>query len=216
MTSSQLPGSEAEGFVLAGGRSSRMGRDKALEELHGRNLAARAVDLLRTAGMTATIAGARSELDDLAPVISDEAPDRGPLSGICSALSQMSAELGLFVPVDMPFLPASLLEYLIWHSCITHRAVTLASVNGFIQPFPVVLSRKVLPFLKSELAAGRRGCLSAFHSASETLGQPIRPVSVELLAQAGQISHSRTLPPYQWFLNVNSPQDLDRARSSIA
>ena len=50
----------AAGFVLAGGRSSRMGREKAGVELGGRTLVARAVDLLRSSGLTAAIAGGKS------------------------------------------------------------------------------------------------------------------------------------------------------------
>ncbi len=124
---------DAAGFVLAGGRSSRMGRDKALVELGGRTLAAHAVDLLRSAGLSATIAGARSELAGVAPVIKDEAPDQGPLSGICSALASTDAELAVFIPVDLPLLPASLLEYLLRHAMTAGRAITLVSVNGFAQ-----------------------------------------------------------------------------------
>jgi molybdopterin-guanine dinucleotide biosynthesis protein A len=207
---------DAIGFVLAGGQSSRMGRDKAMAELDGRTLAAGAVDLLRTAGLAAVFAGARSELADLAPVVFDDAPDLGPLSGICSGLASMKAEYGVFIPVDMPFLPASLLKYMLWYACITGRAVTLVSANGFTQTFPVVLRRETLPGLQSELAAGRRGCLSAFHAASKSLGEPVRPAPVELLAQAGHAAHPRGLAPFQWFLNVNTPPELERARSSIA
>jgi molybdopterin-guanine dinucleotide biosynthesis protein A len=133
---------EATGFVLAGGRSSRMGHDKALEVLDGRTLAAGAVNLLRSAGLTVLIAGARSELADLAPIIPDEALDLGPLSGICSAFAAIETKFGIVAPVDMPFLPASLLKYMLWHACITGSAVTLVSVNGFTQTFPVVLGRE--------------------------------------------------------------------------
>jgi molybdopterin-guanine dinucleotide biosynthesis protein A len=193
-----------------------MGRDKALAELEGRTLAAGAVNLLRSVGLAAVIAGARSGLEDIAPIVADEAPDLGPLSGICSALASRKAELGIFIPVDMPFLPASLLKYLLRHACITGSAVTLVSVNGFTQTFPVVLRREALSILQSELAAGRRGCFSAFHAASITLGEQVRPVPVELLVQAGHLTDSRGLAPFQWFLNVNTPPDLERARLSIA
>ena len=212
----RLSSPEAGGFVLAGGRSSRMGRDKALADLEGKTLVAGAVDLLRSVGLTPVIAGARSDLADLAPIIFDKTPDLGPLSGICSALAPMEAELGVFIPVDMPLLPASLLKYLLRHACVTRSAATLVSVNGFTQTFPVVLRRETLPILQSKLAAGRRGCLSAFHAASITLGDQVRPVPVELLAQAGHATHSRGLAPFQWFLNVNTPAELERARSSIA
>jgi molybdopterin-guanine dinucleotide biosynthesis protein A len=216
LTSRPPTESVAAGFVLAGGRSSRMGRDKALLELGGRTLAARAVDLLRSSGLTATIAGARSDLQDLAPLILDEAPDLGPLSGICSALASTKAEFGVFIPVDLPLLPASLLEYLLRDALLTGSAVTLASVNGFPQTFPVVLRRVVLSILQAELGGRRGGCFSSFRAASQALGQPVRAIPVEALVQSGQVAHERGLPPFRWFLNVNAPADLELARSPIA
>jgi molybdopterin-guanine dinucleotide biosynthesis protein A len=206
----------AAGFVLAGGRSSRMGREKALVELGGRTLAARAVDLLGSSGLTATIAGARSDLQDLAPVILYEAPDRGPLGGICAAMASTEAEFAVFIPVDLPLLPASLLKYLLRDALVTGSAVTLPSVSGFAQSFPVVLCRETLSTLQAELRARPGGCFSSFQSASQALGQSVRAIPVEVLVQSGQVAGERGLPPFQWFLNVNAPADLERARLSIA
>lgn len=206
----------AAGFVLAGGRSSRMGKEKALVEFGGRTLAAGAVDLLRNAGLSAAIAGARSNLLDLAPVIPDESPDRGPLSGICAALTSTKAELGVFIPIDLPLLPASLLKFLLSDALATGRAVTLASVNGFAQTFPVAIRREVLPTLLAELGTTRGGCFSSFQAACRSLGESVRVIPVELLVQSGQVAHERGLPPFRWFLNVNAPADLELARSPIA
>jgi molybdenum cofactor guanylyltransferase len=120
------PLQDVAGFVLAGGRSARMGRDKALVLLDGRSLAERAIELLHHAGLNAAIAGARSELGALAHVIADQAPDEGPLRGICSALASTGAELAIFIPVDLPLLPASLLACLVADAQITGAAVTLS------------------------------------------------------------------------------------------
>jgi molybdopterin-guanine dinucleotide biosynthesis protein A len=193
-----------------------MGRDKALVELGAKTLAAHAVELLRSAGLSATIAGARSELGDLAPVIADEGSDQGPLRGICSALGSTDAELAVFVPVDLPLLPASLLRYLVHHARITGDAVTLASVNGFAQTFPSVLHKDALPTLQEELAAERGGCFAAFHTAAMRLGQAVRVVTVEVLVQTGSVTHDRAVPPFRWFLNVNTLEDAERARLHIA
>jgi molybdopterin-guanine dinucleotide biosynthesis protein A len=128
----------------------------------------------------------------------------------------MKAEFGVFIPVDLPLLPASLLEYLLKDALVTCSAVTLVSVNGFAQTFPVVLRREVLPILQAELEARQGGCFSSFHTASRALGQSVRAIPVEALVQSGQVDHERGLPPFQWFLNVNAPADLERARLSIA
>jgi molybdenum cofactor guanylyltransferase len=202
---------DAAGFVLAGGESSRMGRDKALVPFAGQPLIARALALLRDAGFSASIAGARSHLTEFAPIVEDAHTGLGPLSGICAALAGTSARHAVFLPVDLPLLPAPLLRYLLHHAQITGRAVTLPAINGFAQTFPAVLDRAILPALQDELAAGHRGCFAAFRSAASALNEPVSTVAVELLVQAGCVDHPSGLPAARWFLNVNSPADLERA-----
>src|SRR4051812_38889664 len=108
------------GFVLAGGRSSRMGRDKALLSFAGRPLVQHALDLLSKVllsdcGLERSIVGDRPDLAAYAPVIPDEETGRGPLQGICRAMAASSAELSVFISVDTPLLPASLLSCLLYH-----------------------------------------------------------------------------------------------------
>ncbi len=169
------------------------------------------------AGIPAMIAGAaspaRASLEAFAPVIEDASPGLGPLSGICAALSTISARYAVFLPVDLPLLPPSLLVYLLRHARITGSAVTVPSVSGFTQTFPAVLDRAALPALQNELELGRNGCFSAFQAAAAALGQPISSIAVELLAQSGQVSDPLGLPPVHWFLNLNTPDDLARAEA---
>jgi molybdopterin-guanine dinucleotide biosynthesis protein A len=208
---------DAVGFVLAGGQSSRMGRDKALLEFAGRPLIARALDIFQEAGIAAMIAGAassaRASLQIFAPVVEDASPGLGPLSGICAALSATSARYAVFLPVDLPLLPASLLVYLLRSACITRNAVTVCSVSGFTQTFPAVLDRAALPALRNELDSQRNGCFFAFQAASVATGQSISNIAVELLAQTGEVSDPLGLPPIRWFLNLNTPDDLRRAEA---
>ena len=211
---------DAAGFVLAGGESARMGEDKALLLFAGQPLVQRALLLLREAGISASIAGAqksaRANLAQFAPVIDDPEPDIGPLAGICAAMASTSANYAVFLPVDLPLLPSSLVVYLLHHACISGHAVTLATVSGFTQTFPSVLDRAVLPILKAELDAGRRGCFTAFRAAAASMGQSISGIAVEYLAQSGQVVHSLALPPFRWFLNLNRRQDLVLAESLLA
>jgi molybdopterin-guanine dinucleotide biosynthesis protein A len=208
---------DAAGFVLAGGQSTRMGQDKALLPFAGRPLIAHALSILRDAGLSASIAGARASarasLEAFAPVIEDPEPGLGPLAGVCSAIASASARHVVFLPIDLPFLPPSLLEFLLRHARITGRAVTVPSVNGFDQTFPAVLGRAALPTLQAELTAGHGGCFSAFQAAAAGLSQPISRVAVELVAQSGHVAHPHGMPAAQWFLNLNSPADLQRAEA---
>jgi molybdopterin-guanine dinucleotide biosynthesis protein A len=203
---------ESAGFVLAGGQSSRMGRDKALLEFAGRPLIAHALAILQKAGLPAKIAGAippaRASLQAFAPVVEDATPGLGPLSGICAALAATSARHAVFLPVDLPLLPPSLLVFLLRHAQLTGAAVTIPSLSGFMQTFPAVIDRAALPALQGALDSGRYGCYAAFKAAAVALGQPLGSVAVELLAQSGQVSDPRGLPPIRWFLNLNAPDDL--------
>jgi molybdopterin-guanine dinucleotide biosynthesis protein A len=215
----------AVGFVLAGGQSRRMGTDKALVEFRGRPLVAHAVDLLCAVGLPVFIAGARSPLESYAPVIPDFTTDAGPLGGICAALESLKDSspclaavvsapetvYAVFLSVDLPLLPPLLLRYLLYHACITGSAVTLPSVNGFPQTFPVVLSLDALPVLKHELSSGQGGCYAAFQATSAALGKPVSILPAEVLVQSRKIAHPAALPVSDWFLNVNAPADLRRA-----
>jgi molybdenum cofactor guanylyltransferase len=193
-----------------------MGEDKALISFAGKPLIARAIEILRNAGLAASIAGAHCSLDRFAAVVADAAPDLGPLSGICAALAAAHARLAVFLPVDMPLMSPSLIATLVRHAQITESAVTVPSVSGFAQTFPSVVDRAALPALKAELAVRRLGCFAAFGSAAAALDQRVSVVPVELLVQAGQAAHPDSLPAFQWFLNVNTPDDLHRAESLIA
>ncbi len=209
-------GAQTMGFVLAGGRSSRMGADKALIRLAGQPLIAHALAILQQAGLDASIAGARSSLSDFAPVIQDAYPDRGPLAGICSALVSTSARHAVFLPVDLPCLPASLVSFLLHHAGVAGGAVTVTSINGYAQTFPAVVDREALPVLEASLKGGQGGCFSAFKAAAAQTRQPLSVLAVELLVQSGQIAHPDGLPAVFWFKNVNTPEDLDRAETILA
>ena len=213
---------DAVGFVLAGGQSTRMGRDKALVEFGGRPLLLHAIAALRAAGLPVFIAGARTPLDAYAPVVPDSRQNAGPPGGICTALESIRhtlppnmAQYAVFLSVDQPLMPPSLLVYLLYHARMTGSAVTLPSVNGFAQTFPVVLTVDSLAVLETELSSGRTGSYAAFQAAAAARGEAVSVLRVEVLVQSGKIAHPAALPAAHWFLNINAPPDLSRA-SSIA
>jgi molybdopterin-guanine dinucleotide biosynthesis protein A len=209
-TAAALP--DADGFVLAGGRSSRMGADKSLVLLDGEPLVAHALGILRQAGLAASVSGGQPGLSAFAALIEDHRPGLGPLSGICAALASTALPLAVFIPVDLPLLPASLVSFLLRHASITGRVITVPSVDGFAQTFPAVVRRTALPMLESELQSGRGGCYAGFKAAAASIGEPVTVLPVESLVQCGQVAHAQELPASRWFLNVNTIQDLNRAK----
>jgi len=194
-----------------------MGTDKALVDFGGRPLIAHAIGILAAARLPVSIAGARPEsseaLSVYAPVIADAERGLGPLSGVCAALASTAARFGVFLPVDVPLMPPSLIAWLLDRARITDAAFTLASVNGRAQTFPAVVSQRALPALKNELCGRRLGCLAAFHAAARELGESVVAVSAEVLVQSGHVSHPQALPVVRWFLNFNTGDDLRLALS---
>ncbi len=212
-----LPPTPPDAFILAGGQSSRMGRDKALTLLAGIPLILYACNLLRSVGLEPRIAGGQSDLSSFAPTVPDDPSlaTLGPLSGICSALRTTPSPFALFLPVDLPLLPPTLIRYLLPHAMVTLSAATVVSVAGFTQTFPAVVAKAALPSLELSLRSDDRNSLRALRAAAEHISAPFSVLPVEMLLQAGQIPYSHAFYPASWFLNINTPQDLTRADAQL-
>src|SRR5271156_5541718 len=94
---------QVAGFILAGGASSRMGRDKALLELGGVPLIVRTARLVESVVGSATVVGDSAAFRALGlRTIADDWPGTGPLGGIATALRASSAPWSLVVACDLP------------------------------------------------------------------------------------------------------------------
>jgi molybdopterin-guanine dinucleotide biosynthesis protein A len=137
--------SQIAGVVLAGGKSSRMGRNKAFLEFKGRPLIQHMMDILRDLGLRDIYVSGSIEGYSC---IDDESPFAGPAQGIRSVLQKKPDYKGyLFIPVDMPFLKPEILQELISQNdggyfigwplpLFLVRPITMnesASVQGFIE-----------------------------------------------------------------------------------
>lgn len=108
-TSTERLGAPMIGVVLAGGLSSRMGRDKALLHWHGRPLIEHQIAVLHAAGAREVkVSGARPDYHGVVDVV----PQAGPLGGIAAVAAACEDGELLIVPVDMPRLQPSLLQRL--------------------------------------------------------------------------------------------------------
>lgn len=178
----------AAGFVLAGGRSSRMGRDKALLEIDGETLVARAVGSLKEVCAEVAIAGGGAELARFARVVPDVAPGCGPLGGIVSALAETPFQWNLFLAVDVPFVPKEVWRRLLGQAENSGAAAVMARVGEQVHPLCAAYSRRALRVLREELDAGRWKVADA-------------------VGAAGFIDYADFDVP-EWFRNVNTPEDL--------
>src|SRR5258708_16883518 len=100
-------------FILAGGKSTRMGADKAFVTRDGRTLLERALELARSVTAEVYIVGDAAKFAGFAPVVEDAFLSCGPLGGIHAALRGSKTELNLMLAVDVPFVSPALLQYLI-------------------------------------------------------------------------------------------------------
>ncbi len=196
-------------FVLAGGQSARMGRDKALLELNGRPLIAHALEKLRSLGFSPQIVGSRPDLAEFAPVIPDVQPQAGPLGGIESALAASDVEQGLFLPVDLPWMPAEFLCWMVDRAAITHALATIPRLLGLFQPLCAIYNRALLSHTRAAIAAGDAKVIHAVDHAASATGLPIDIFDVEIIASAQ--SWEQCIPLYRWFENINTPADFGKA-----
>ncbi|HEX4005847.1 MAG TPA: molybdenum cofactor guanylyltransferase [Acidobacteriaceae bacterium] len=203
-----------QAFILAGGKSSRMGRDKALLDLDGQPLIAHAVARLNALGMPPRICGSRPDLARFAEVISDNLSDAGPLAGIEAALTVSDEDLNLFLPVDLPGLPLEFLRWLAARANASQVAATFPTLAGRPQPLCAVYSRRLLPGLRAALAAGDRKVTVAISAAAASLGAPVNSFAIEPLAPK-LIPHTWPAePPLEaWFRNINTPDDYELLRT---
>jgi molybdenum cofactor guanylyltransferase len=204
--------SGAEAFVLAGGRSTRMGRDKALLQLAGRSLLELALDKLRTLPLAAAprIAGARSEH---AGVVADLHPGCGPLSGIEAALAASTQPLNVFLPVDMPLLPPEFLLWMLRRAQITGALVTVSRINGLPQPLCAVYHKHLLSQITGSLLAGDYKVMPVVTAAASGHGS-IDLFDVERVGSAQPFEFS-PLPLYRWFHNCNTPGDMSGIENAL-
>jgi molybdopterin-guanine dinucleotide biosynthesis protein A len=186
------------GFVLAGGKSTRMGRDKAAVSLNGRTLLETALEAARAVSQDTYILGSPELYSRYAPAVVDIFPGCGPLSGIHAALTQTKTEFNLMIGVDTPFLSAGLLQYIVDKAVDSRAVVTAPVINDYPQPLCAVYSRAFLPIAERALQDGAYKIV------------PLFPGEGTLLipeADLRQVAFTAEM-----FENLNTPEDLERAR----
>src|SRR5262249_41454050 len=132
------------GFVLAGGKSSRMGQDKAFLDWHGQRLLDHMVGLFHTVANPVQVVGR--------PPLPYQIPGLGPLSGMATGLEASFTDANLFVAVDLPLLTGDFLNFL--RTRIENSSEPLLACKiGSSYPLCLGVWRPILPEIKSRLTA---------------------------------------------------------------
>ncbi|MBL7962746.1 MAG: molybdenum cofactor guanylyltransferase [Flavobacteriales bacterium] len=181
------------GVVLAGGRSSRMGRDKALVEWEGRSLLDRALDKLDPHVREVLVIGEPEKYGHVGPfVIADEWPGKGPLGGLATAMRYASNDRLLVIACDLPGLNDRLFEMLKGQLGKATEAV-VPRHDGLIEPLAAAYHRNAQP-------AFRRCVELDVLKMSDALGQ-VRTSYLEVVPGSDGW-------PADLFRNINRPGDL--------
>jgi molybdenum cofactor guanylyltransferase len=191
---------DATAFILAGGKSSRMGRDKAFLQLRDETLLAHALKLSAAITKEVKIVGDATKFSAFGRVVEDVYPNRGPLGGIHAALSTSSTDLNLMLAVDLPFVGADFLQYLLARARESTAIVTLPRAAGGLQPLCAVYRRPFAEIAEEALRNGRNKIDSLFAKAGTCV------IEDDELVRAGFSS--------EMFRNLNTPDDLEKAQSS--
>lgn len=188
-------------IVLAGGRSERMGQDKALLRRNGLTFLETVVATLRPLAREIVVVADRVDKYDLPDcrMIGDAYPNTGPLGGILTGLIALGAGTHLVVACDMPALQPAVLRLLL-DSAAPEWDVVVPEIDGRMEPLCAVYAATAVPALQAFLDSGGR----ALHRALATVRT--LHVSETILRQYD--------PTLLTFTNLNTPADLERLQRS--
>ncbi|MBI2218105.1 MAG: molybdenum cofactor guanylyltransferase [Candidatus Rokubacteria bacterium] len=188
------------GVIQAGGRSTRMGgRPKALLDLGGRRIIDRVVDVLASVVGDVLIVTNTPELyADLAlPMTGDVYPDHGSLGGIYSGLRAVPGDAAFTVACDMPFLHPDVVRLVVERA--GEGDVVIPRVDDQLETLHALYTKACLAPIERRLDAGRLKITGFFDD--------VRVVEIP------EASVRRFRDPAIVFMNVNTPDELDRARA---
>lgn len=190
------------GVVQAGGKSTRMGgAPKALVELGGRRLIERVVGVVREVVDDVLIVTNSPDLYRFlgVPMVPDVFVDHGSLGGIYSGLAAAPGDAAFTVACDMPFLRAAVARLVVERA--GEADVVIPRAAGQLQTMHAVYGKGCLPHMEARLRAGRLK-ITGFFDDVRVLEVPEAEVA-------------RHADPALVFTNLNTPEELERAREII-
>jgi molybdopterin-guanine dinucleotide biosynthesis protein A len=192
-------------IILAGGKSSRLGRSKALQVIEAKSLIQWVVDRLTTLSTEIIIATARGETIPCSSAVriktvADIYPGTGPLAGIHSGLTASSSSWAVVVGCDTPFLSVGLLEYMAQISSTFD--IVVPRIKNKLEPLCAVYSKNCVAPIQELLEQDERQIRRLFSMVK------VRYVEEDEI-NSFDLKHLS-------FFNINSQDDLDRARKLAA
>jgi molybdenum cofactor guanylyltransferase len=189
-------------IILAGGKSARLGRNKLMETVGGRNLLERVIARLAYFNSEIVLVTAQdSALPDLTghpglKIVTDKIPGKGSLGGLFSGLTESERPYNVAVACDMPFLNLDLFKHMIGLAEEYDAVVPL--IDDFTEPLHAVYSRNCLPAIQYLIEKDRLSILELF-----------KIIKVRYV-KTGDIE--KFDPRHLSFFNINTEADLRAGR----
>jgi len=186
--------SEITGIILAGGKSTRYGRDKALVEIDGIRLIERVIRVMSSIFQRLIlITNTPSEYNFLQlPIYEDLIKGLGPIGGIYTGLEAISDEAGFFVACDMPFLNANLVRHIV--KVRGDFDAVVPRMGWKIEALHSLYSKRCLPVIQELIDSREYQVIKVFHKTR------VRYVDEDEIRSFD--------PQLRSFYNVNIPQEL--------
>ncbi len=187
------------GVILAGGKSRRYGKNKALVDIDGIPLIQRVLGVMKSLFPSVILITNTPEtyafLD--IPMYEDKIKGLGPLGGIFTALGVIPENAGFFVACDMPFLNRDLIRYLV--AVRQDFDVVVPNLSGMFESLHALYTIKCLPEIEKLIHAGMYQTIQLFQKVSVRYvdGSEIRKFDPELRS----------------FSNINRPEELVKIRT---
>lgn len=199
---SQINKDDITGIILAGGKSSRMGKDKALFDFNGKTLVSYAIEALKPICGQLMISANLPQEKYAAfglPVISDEIKDVGPMGGILTCLKHSATQHNLVISCDTPFVGSALFGYLL-NEIENYQVIVPSHETFLIEPLNAYYNTNVIREMDVSINEGNYKLMDFF--------KKIRFKSVEI---------NERLPFFNehLFLNINTMGDMDQAKLFI-
>ena len=190
---------QVTGIILCGGKSQRMGKNKALLELGGKYIISQVIDTLLPFCTEIIISTNTKELDFLGyRTISDEKNNIGPIAGIYSALKASKTNKNIILSCDTPFINSGLLIKM--QEVSQGFEIILPVFQGYLQAMTGIFDKSVLPLIEKELSEGNYIPPRIFEKCN---------------LNKLQIGKENSFYDKHLFFNINSPEDYQKAQEII-
>jgi len=179
-------------YILAEGKSSRMGTDKGLVKIKGKEMVAHCIDNVKPLHRETILISSNLAYEKFGlPIISDTKKNKGPAQGIITALENSPTEKNVIMSCDMPLINGGVIRKLVEQM---KQSEIVCFEQKFLYPFPAYYSKAILLKWKKEVAHGNK-----------KMQQLIKQFDYKTLR----------IEDLELFLNVNTPADLKLAEEEL-